>query len=251
MVCVTERQDSPSCPIMGKLRLLHTRVKLKGLSLMKAKIFRFFYKYLSPICLILIVKAISGYLPYTSSINIMAAYLVLNYYVFLSNLSFGKGRSKKKTIYYWLDKLDGSETFLKTLFLFEKNKDINYNLNFVYEKFMSITGKDKRKMKLLRGYFRTLNEEGPLDLFFKTFLAIIVAVIVWGINRGYFLDLSKVKDDITSLGINPEFITGLNLMTFGLQGVLFLGIIISDYFSSKKRTKIIIEILDVCIDELD
>lgn len=215
------------------------------------KIFKFFLKYILPVCLFFIIAIFSKFIPYFSYLFIFIGYVLFNYYLFFINIRIGKGPKKKNTIYYWLDNLDGSDVFLKKLFVHEKNKDILSNLDFVLNKFKSITGNDIKQMKLLRGYFRAINQEGPEDLFFKTVLGIIVAVIAWGINRGYFLNLSRFKSSLSSLGINPDIFTGLNLATLVFQGLLFFAIIIADYFKNKKRTKVIIEILDICIEEMD
>lgn len=204
-------------------------------------------KWLSPLLVLLLTMLAIHYMKYKEYISITVIYLILNYYIFIIITSVGKShKGKKLTLYYWLDELDGEVDILKVFQRINKKKDVMKNLELVNEtlkKHYDIT-----RMKLLRAYFKALSEEGPYDMLFKTIIGILVAIIIWGINRGYILEFIKIKSDIPST-VSPIYLTILNYATLVLEGFLIFTVVIKDYFIHKRRNKIMIEILDVCIDE--
>ncbi|MGG3890062.1 hypothetical protein [Metabacillus fastidiosus] len=213
-------------------------------------------KWLSPIFIYLLVLFICGMLIRSETIlftiMIIGMYISVNYYMTIIFIVLGRETAYKDSVYVWLDTLKGSDQLLRQLFLdIDKNREVLVNLEKVFEKLNFITKFEKKKMKLLRGYFKTLNDEGVNDLLYKTVLAIIVTVIAWSINKG------TIWGSLTLSGMPKEMIIDttvfkiLNFLTILYEILLFLIVFILGYFKSKKRNKIIVEILDVCIDEFD
>jgi hypothetical protein len=103
-------------------------------------------------------------------------------------------------------------------------------------------------LKLLRGYFKTLNDEGPYDMLFKTLIGVLAAIVIWGINRGFVLEIVTYSGNTALIEVSPVYFTILNFATIIFEGILIFAIIIKDYFKNKKRNRIIVEILEVCIE---
>jgi hypothetical protein len=76
-----------------------------------------------------------------------------------------------------------------------------------------------------------------------------VASIVWLITKGKLWSFASFTENV--MDVNPLCITYLNFITFIIEGFLFLIIFIVDYFRDRTRNKIILEVIDVCIDELN
>lgn len=236
---------------MVKQRLLLIKEKLKGLSLTRAKIFRFLVYYVVPLFITPIVAITDFYV----NINpghalVLYIYILLNYFMVRFFLFLNRSKYDVDSLYIWLDNLDGADDLLQALFLKEKNSSLLENLELVYNKFMALTKHDKKKLKLLKGYFKSLIEEGPQDLLNKTILSIAVAILIWVISRGTLWGLSTVPDGGVVSEVSPLFLTVLNFSTYIIEFLLFLAIFIKDYFKSKMRNKIMLEVLDVCIDEV-
>jgi hypothetical protein len=199
-----------------------------------------------PFVILLMVLFISSFLPGQGYINTTAGYILLNYYIFILIKLSGGEKKRKNSVYEWLDILDGESEILKVFKKEKKYKDITKNLEFVFKYFNSHY--DIIKLKLLRGYFKTLNDEGPHDMLFKTLLGVLAAIVIWGINRGFVLEIVKPSRNTSFVEVSPVYFTILNFVTIIFEGILIFAIIIKDYFKNKKRNRIIIEILEVCIE---
>lgn len=176
-------------------------------------------------------------------------YLGLNYYLAVIFLFAGKSKTNKGTLYSWLDNLDGNDKVFRDLFLsIKSHKEILVNLDIVYKKINIYTNYKVKNMKLLKAYFNTLDTENTIELMRKTVLSIIIALVIWGINKGSFWEFSKT--DGTLFEVHPNYLTILNYVTLIFELVLFLGVFIKDFFDGKRRNKIVLEIIDVCIDEM-
>lgn len=219
---------------------------------MGGKIFKVTLRVVFSILILIIAAVIDSFLPvYKGYLSFTSVYVIVIYFMIKFFLFLSYEKYDKKSLYMWLDNLAGSDDLLKDLFLQEKNTDTDIlnKLERVYNKFNILTQFDKKKMKLLRGYYKTLNDDGPQDLMNKTILGIIVAIIIGVISKGALWSISTFSGDIGNLDVNPIYITILNYLTYIIEFFLFLIIFIKDYFKSKVRNKIILEILEVCIDE--
>lgn len=219
---------------------------------MKVKIFKLIKVLIIPMIVVFIIAMLDYYLNfYPGYLTITVVYCFINYLMIRGVIFLSKSNNDKESLYVWLDSLEGSDDLLKTLFLNEKTSNIINDLDRVFNKLVSLTKHDKKKMKLLRGYFKAVDEEGPNDLLNKTILGIFVAILIWIISRGTLWGLATFSGDSGDFNIKPVFITILNYITYIIEFLLFLAIFIRDYFRSKKRNRIIIEVLDVCINEKD
>jgi hypothetical protein len=214
------------------------------------KLIKFFAKYILPIIIWLSIIILDNFMPfYKGYLTVIAFFGLLNYYVVIYFLNFRRKKESNLSLYMWLDNLEGSNQLLKFLLKNEKEEGILNNLEKVHEKVKNYCENDKKKLKLLRSYFKTINEEGPLELLNKTILGIIVASAVWLITKGKLWSFASFTDYVIS--VDPIFITFLNFITFIIEGFLFLVVFIVDHFKDRTRNKIILEVIDVCIDELD
>lgn len=219
---------------------------------MRVKISRFIKLYIVPFVVWFLIAIVDFFLNfYPGYLTVITAYILMNYLMLRGFLFLNRTRHDTKSVYVWLDNLDGNDDLLKTLFLNEESNSILGNLELVYKKLIFLVRYDKKKLKLLRGYFKSLLDEGPQDLLNKTILGIAVAIIIWLITKGALWGISIVPKGESFSDINPLFVTVLNFITYIFELFLFLIIFIQDYFRSKKRNRIIIEVLDVCIEEIE
>jgi hypothetical protein len=217
---------------------------------MKVKIFKILKQYVLSTVLFSLLLFVTFFLPFSRYCSVIVMYVALNYYVLLGIIRMGGKDQSKESLYHWLDVLDGSEQFLKRTFIHEKSRDLITNLETVYDRLLILTNRDEKKLKLLKGYYKTLVDDGPVDLFFKTIIGILVAIVAWGINKGVVLGLAKINiKDVELLGIQPYFVVILNYVTFVILGSISFAVLIKNYYKEKTRNKIILEIIEVCQEQ--
>jgi hypothetical protein len=68
-----------------------------------------------PFVILPIVLVISSFLPGQGYINTTAAYILMNYYIFILIRLSGGEKKRKNSVYEWLDVLDGESDILKVL----------------------------------------------------------------------------------------------------------------------------------------
>lgn len=217
---------------------------------MKVKIFKILLKYFFPILIFFLTGLISKNFPYSQYFIITFFYILLLYYL-LVLVRHRRTNLKNYSVNNWLDRLDGGDDLCEELFSAVKKESILENLEYVYNKLNVITKFDKTKLLLLKGYFKTKNNEGPYDLFFKTFLGILVAVTIWGLNKGIIWNLASVINMPSLLNVNSTYIKVLNFIVILFEGLLFYIYLINDYFINKHRNAIIVEIIDVCVENIE
>jgi hypothetical protein len=182
-------------------------------------------------------------------VSIPYIFIVLFFYY---SLNYTNLRNRKdKTIYYWLDRLDGGNNLL--LNLLEQNEtqgDVLENLEIVYKKLLVYTGHDIKKLRLLKGYFKSVNNETSIDLFLKLFIAFLFGIFATNLSNGNIMDYFN---GVTSHEINVSngFLTILNLIMVFLMFLIGIAFIIRELFIDKKRVKVVEEVLEVCIKQLE
>ena len=214
------------------------------------KIFGIFYKLILPFILaILIVVLIylfnvnKGMYILTAIINLLSMYY-LSLFI-LGLFSIGK---EPKSLYSWLDSLNGGEELLFKLFSGEtEEKCVVLNLERAYSKIMGLTGHNLNKLKLLRAYYKIKTEEDAVDVVFKAILSISVTILVWGITKGIIWTFASTNLRIHDSYVSETYATGWSFALAIWVIILFFVSWIGDYFNGKKRIKLIVEILDVCI----
>jgi hypothetical protein len=219
---------------------------------MKVKIFKVFKWDIVPLIIFVILTVVFSKIKNSEYLSVSLMYILTNYFVIKALLTMGGFFRKKDSVYDWMDALNGYDFFLRELFLSVKSKSLIDNLDQVYDSLMKYSRGDKKRLKLIRSYFRALVDERQLDIFFKMFSGVIVATIAWSINKGVILKLSeKNADSFEILGINTMFIIGMNYTTIVLLLVAGTVVVIKQFYEDKNRNKLILEILDVCIEEVD
>ena len=183
------------------------------------------------------------------TVTLLYIILIIFFFYFL-NYSKIKER-KNKSLYAWLDILDGKTIFLENLY---KNKnvenDLLQNMNNIYNELLEYTGKDIRKLRLLKVYFKSINNESPIDLFGKVFITFLFGIFAANLSNGKILSyFSGVSPH--SLALSSDYLTTLNVIMVGRPGHIGLAFILSELFIDKKRTKLIEEVLEICIKELE
>jgi hypothetical protein len=182
-------------------------------------------------------------------VTIPNAFIIIFFYYSLIYTNIKKRNDK--TIYNWIDRLNGSDSFiLKLLDNAEVQEDILENLEIVYKNLLVYSEHDIRKLRLLKAYFKSLNNEAPFDLFVKMFITFLFGVFATNLSNGKIINFFNHVSS-HEINISHSFQTILNIMmlfTMFLIGIVF---IIREMFTNKKRTKVIEEVLEICIKELE
>lgn len=217
---------------------------------MWGRIFKVILSIFVAIIILFIAIIVDGFIPvYKGYLSFTMVYAIIIYFMFRFFRFLSTEKEDENSLYMWLDNLAGSDELLKSLFLDEKSTNILNNLEKVNKKLNVLTQFNEKKLKLLQAYYKTLNDDGPLDLLNKTVLGIIVAIVITVITKGALWSISTFTGNTGSLNVSPNYITVLNYSIFIIEIFLFLIFFIKDYFKSKTRNKIILEILEVCIEE--
>jgi hypothetical protein len=180
---------------------------------------------------------------------IMTYFAIILFTFYLNNVSVKK--QDKKLLNYWLDTLGGSNELIETLIGKEEDKkDIIKNLEIVYSKVLVYSEHDIRKLRLLKGYFKSINNESPSDMFFKLFATFLFGVVATNLSNGNINNLIMAILP-HNFHVTDGFLKISNTTMFSIVFLIFILNIIRDMFTHKKRTKVIEEIIDVCIKELE
>ncbi|TPF14232.1 hypothetical protein [Priestia megaterium] len=213
------------------------------------KIFSFFCKIILPF----IVAVLFVVLIYLFNVNIgmyiivAITNLLAMYYLSLFILGLFSIGKEPVSLYSWLDSLNGGESLLIELFSDEKEERcIVLNLERVYSKIMGLTKHNLHKLRLLRAYYRIKSEEDAVDVIFKAILGVFVTILVWGISRGIIWTFASTNLSIYD-SVSKNYTIGWRFAFIMWVIIVFFAAWIRDYFNGKKRIKLIVEILDVCI----
>lgn len=215
----------------------------------KIKIIVILKRFILPILGFFILSALAILLNnvYGFYLAIVLIYGSVLYFFFLAILLPLK--TDRTNLYGWLDSLGGGQTFLTDLFAkVHTEKEIINNLNKVYNLLMVYSEHNLRKLKLLRAYFKTINNENAADMFSKTVITGIVSFILWTFQKGNLV--GKINMNFTDLNINIKVIEVFNIVLYLGIFLIWLAFMIIDYFQNKKINKIVLEILEVCIEEV-
>lgn len=142
---------------------------------------------------------------------------------------------KHISIYTWMGELyDGDENLLTQLRTYKvKFKTID-NLQVIKSMILKSTKRDLKVLKVYKAYYRGAMTETTNELYFKAFLGIIA-----GYTAFIFRDFA-----IKSESISEIFVTVI------IIAITILAIIDS-FNQSKKRINLLVEILDICIEEIE
>ncbi|MGW8429208.1 hypothetical protein ACWGJQ_27835 [Peribacillus simplex] len=184
-----------------------------------------------------------------SAVTFTYVFGIVFFYCLLNNTIVKE--KKDNSLYMWLDRLDGSYNLLQKLFIkHEVQEDTFENLDKVYRELLAYTGHDIRKLRLLKAYFKSLNNETSFDLFGKIFITFLFGILATNLSNGKILNY--VNQIFTlEIKVSNSYETFLDFIMIFSMFFIAIKQLINGLFSDKKRTKIIEEVLEVCIKELE
>ncbi|QHZ46481.1 hypothetical protein [Bacillus sp. NSP9.1] len=164
------------------------------------------------------------------------------YVVFLSPL-----RIKRDNLYLWLDQPTDRELVSQLSDI--DVKGLMENLEAVSKCLKVYAGFDVFKLRLLKGYFKTKNSEGHMEILSRSIITVLTGpILLFAINNRETLEVLKPSD---FPDVNPMFLTILNFITLGWYFMSILAALTTDYAINKKRNRLLEEILDACISDLE
>ncbi|VDG99151.1 Uncharacterised protein [Lysinibacillus sphaericus] len=142
--------------------------------------------------------------------------------------------NKNMSLYNWLDDLND---FDENLIYLLKNTKISYgtldNLISVKKILKKQTGSDKDTLKLYRAYYNQKSTESGEELYLKTIMIVILPALIVLPSSG----ILKLPPTSSLLLVIPIFI--------------FVAIISIKLVSNKKRHAILVDLIDLCIEDID
>lgn len=154
----------------------------------------------------------------------------------LAGLASNRKRYLKHiSIYTWMGELyDGDENLLTQLRTYKVKFKTLDNLQVIKSMILKSTKADLKVLKIYKAYYKGAMTETTNELYFKAFLGIIA-----GYAAFMFRDFA-----IKSESVSEFFVTVI------IIAITILAIIDS-FNQSKKRINLLIEILDICIEEIE
>ncbi|MCO4850744.1 hypothetical protein [Bacillus vallismortis] len=162
---------------------------------------------------------------------------------------------KPTNIYEWMDKpffFSANNQLFNNL----RAKKINNRNNFEVIKYLQkirnevlvYADYDLIKLRLLKAYVKTQSHEGAFEIINKAIITLVTGpIFLFLINKFVFLKLFNI--DLKDANIILTY--GLPFTTFIIFFIGFLSIFIVEFFSGKKRNKLLEEIIDACIEDID
>lgn len=157
-------------------------------------------------------------------------------FLLLINSSKKRKYDKKASLYEWMDQLTDYDEKLTYLFTRSRNKYKTIdNLTAIKSTLMNLTSRKIEILKLYKAFYNQVAKENAEELYFKAALALLSSVAVY-----------LLKDLLAKFSLADTY-----------SGFLFILIIFITiaFFSeklsyNKKRIGLIIEIIDICIEEI-
>ena len=161
-------------------------------------------------------------------------YIVFLIFVLRGTITQNKYRNDV-SLYQWMDDLtDFDEGLTRSL----KRYDVKYgtidNLNNIKFMLIKLTKNSKSTLKMYRAFYKQQSKETGEELYQKTILVSVIPIGLF-IFRDYFQIFNNI------------FLFVILYLTI----IIFLVFISDKLRSNKKRTGILIEIIDLCIEEIE
>lgn len=173
-------------------------------------------------------------------INILISVVLCILYVSLLLFVFHTSTTKNKyrsdiTLYQWMDDLtDFDEGLVYSLKKYNVEYSTINNLNNIKSMLIKLTNNNKSKLKMYRAFYKQQSKETGEELYLKTILVSLIPI-------GIFVFRDNIPDQVNIFVISVLLLTVFITIAF-----------ISDKLSSnKKRTGILIELIDLCIEEIE
>lgn len=74
---------------------------------------------------------------------------------------------KIKNLYIWMDNLDGGDKYLEYMFKSLESNSVSSNLLELYDKLITVTENNSKKLRLLRAYYKAYKERQAVKLYYK------------------------------------------------------------------------------------
>ncbi|MCM3525261.1 hypothetical protein M3687_09305 [Bacillus subtilis] len=198
---------------------------------------------LSAILLFLEYKGLKTWIPniyvFGSHVSVWLAIIFINKAAF----SFNK---KPSNLYEWLNNpiLKKEDDFFSGLKK-EKINDLMWNLEKISKAILVYTDFNINKLRLLRSYIKTRDTEGTRETLIRTIFTLLSGpIFLIVIKSPKILDFIKVEQT----GANETVMDVTTIITVFIIFVFFLNAIITDLFYSKKKNKLLVEIIDANIE---
>lgn len=165
------------------------------------------------------------------------AYVYGGLLLFILNQGGRKNKfNKRMSLYSWMDELIDYDETLTHLLKIQINKyRVIDNLNIIKSSILRITKGKIETLQLYKAYYNQISKETGEELYFKTILTLLTSVAVY-LLKDYITETSNIN-------INSGFL-------FILIVCITVAIIVGKINNSKSRNGLIIEIIDICIDEV-
>ncbi|MCY8486031.1 hypothetical protein MOC97_11165 [Bacillus atrophaeus] len=159
-------------------------------------------------------------------------------------------RKPAANLFEWMDRLKEyrTEKFVERLQKQDVSESLLENLEAVKRHLLIYTKSDINKLRMLRAYVRAHRLESSLDIVLRAIITLLpgpIMVFILGNNsfRNYFkIDVSDASNQLISV---------LSVLS-AIVAIFYIIILLSFAFrTNKKRLKLIEEMIDVCIDELE
>jgi hypothetical protein len=195
------------------------------------------YVFILPLLIILISILLN--IP-KSFINIIVTLVVTYIYIGVLALIFNirpKKYKRRKSIYDWMDELPDHDEKLTHVLMKQDNKYSTIdNLKIIKKNIYKQTNSNLETLKLYRTFYRQLLKENSDDLYLKSALSFFIPFSLY-ILKDYQIGISEVSINSRYLSIILIFIT--------------IAFIANKLTVNQKRYGLTIEILDLCIEELE
>lgn len=166
---------------------------------------------------------------------------------FINNAAFSFNK-KPKNLYEWLNNpiLMKEDDFLAGLKK-EKINDLMWNLEKISKSILFYADFNINKLRLLKSYIKTNDTEGSREILIRTILTLLSGPIFLIVIKSPKI-LGWIKVEQT--GANETVMDITTIITILIIFGFFLNAIITDLFASKKKNKLLEEIIDASIESL-
>jgi hypothetical protein len=170
------------------------------------------------------------------TIAVVYGYTVLLFMLFDINNRRGKF-NPKKSIYEWMDDPDDFNEHLVFLLKGMKNKRGSIqNMKAIKEVIQRQSYGKLEELKLYKVYYINLSKESAEELYFKSVLAVLSSI-------GIFIFREQIGK-VTDFNIYSSFLTPLLIF-------VTIAVITGKLTDNKKRSGLLVDILELCIEEME
>jgi hypothetical protein len=159
------------------------------------------------------------------------------------NMHLQKDKIKgKQSLYNWSNALNGGDGLIFKLLSREKSNDVLLNLEIIKRRLLFYCKYDLHKLRLLKGYYSVKNKDIVSQIYYSTLLTFLYGLI--------FMIIRTVNSNTNRSHFFFDFISNYNPIQIFVSIVLVVAYSVNAMFLGKNRTRLIEEIIECCIEEL-